>query len=207
MRELQCALNEQVPPCDWTVPAEFWCYSFDWQASPREQEFKLMQVLSQCKVNSVHWIFVSPISQTQHSTCKLIVLCFFFFFNTAFFLCVLNFPTGFRSESKWVIQSESMQRGLTEWQGARGLSASHINRVWFKIFSVFYLTDPCYLNRHLKRKRMTRGWGNGKQITLTAAKVGLALCCEAPLRYNHCTTLWNHHLWICFFRQSRGKGS
>ncbi len=77
------------------------------------------------------YIFHTHISYAFRATSYLNVPC-------DLFLYFCQILTGLGSEPKWVIQSESVQRGLAQWQGARGLSLSHMDRILFHINELLF---------------------------------------------------------------------
>lgn len=67
------------------------------------------------------------------------------------------------------------------------LCATHL---LINVIDLHYLPD-----RLLRKKRMTREWGNGKQIILTAAKVGLSHCPTHIMTHTHISASF----WMMYF--------
>lgn len=100
-------------------------------------------------------------------------------------------PTGLGSEPKWIIQSESMQCGLAQWQGAGGECVSCGRHVSLPAISPCCFALPVvdfhyFPDRLLRKKWMTSEWENGKQTILTAAKVGCLHCCRLLMTCPEC---------------------
>ncbi len=63
----------------------------------------------------------------------------------------------------------------------------------------------CFLDRLMRKKQMTREWENGKQIILTAAKVGLSRCFDPLIMYPQISAfLWSPCLSLIGKAGARG---